>query len=109
LAVVERTDELSAEVLGAGQWTQGMGAEERRRRRVRTHEARRARARLAVDDGVVDRDVVAPEAPRPRARRRIAEHAEVVPGRVAPPGAAGEHAGPALGLVEDVLQAHDRG
>ncbi len=76
LPVVERTDELAAQILRAGERPQRMRAEERRRRRVRAHEARRARAGLAVDDGVVDRDVVAaerhdhvPEAGSPNTRR----------------------------------------
>ena len=62
----------------------------------------------AVDDQVVERDVVAAEPPRPRAgRARLAEHAEVVQPGIAATLAV-EVRRPALQLVEHVLQPDDR-
>ena len=61
-----------------------------------------------VDDQVRHRHVVPAEPPAPRRRaRRVAEHPQVVQAGVAA-ALAVEHRGEALGVVEDVLQAHHR-
>src|SRR6185437_2105902 len=83
--------------------------EQRGGSRVGAEETRGGRADHAVDDEVVERDVVPAESPAPRPRAaRGAEHPQVVQAGVAAALAAPVDR-PALGPVEDVVQAQDGG
>ena len=104
----QRADEVAGEVLDPAERPADGAAEQRRGGRVGPEEAGRGAHQLAVDDEVVERDVVPAEAPAPGAAvARLAEHAQVVEARVATALAVEPHR-EALDLVEDVLQPDDR-
>src|ERR1700757_5143544 len=86
-----------------------MPSEQRGLGRICAEEAGRAGGDLTVPDGMLDRDVVATEPPRPRAfGDGFAEYFEPVQLWVPSAFAAPVHL-PVLDLVEHVLQAHDGG
>src|SRR6202453_4584324 len=86
-----------------------MPAEQRRRGRISAEEAGRAGGDLAAQNRMLHRDVMATEAPRPRALRvGFTEYLEPVHLWVPSTSSAPVHL-PVLDLVEHVLQAHDGG
>src|SRR6185437_14257879 len=101
--------QLTSQILGSAQRAQRRGTQQWRRRRIRAEEAGGDRAHHAVDDEVVYRDVVAAEAPAPGRRTAgLAEDPQVIQAGVAAPFAAPVD-GPALDLIEDVVQPDNRG
>jgi hypothetical protein len=100
---------LAGQVLGPGQRPQRRRPQQRGDGRVGAEEARGRRPDHAVDDEIVQRYVMAAEAPAPRRRAaRLAEHPQVIQARIAAAFPAPVD-GPALDLVQHVVQPDDGG
>ena len=107
LLLAQRPEQLAAEVLRGGQRAVQVGPEQRALGRIGAEEVRGRGHDLAADDGVVQRDVVAAEAPAPgRVAAGRAEDRDVIELRVAAALAA-EVDREAFELVEDVVEPND--